>query len=506
MDVSDPPGLRTLHEPMPNLLVTTPDYLLRYDVDTRQVFVVDTGRPEYYGVSWHAGAGGVYLSHSGLNNNALRSVEDYANSERGYVSLGQEGSWNFLSAPHQILCVGPDRVVATNTGRNCVTVANTGDWSIRHHRFDEVLWDRLGEADRSGSHFNSVFARDGLLYVVAHNFDKGSYTLKLEWPGLRPIETMQHRVSGIHNLWVRDDGMMLSCDTMGHGLISLGDDRRVWDCCDPACLTRGLAATTDRLYVGASTNGGRADRRSGETGLWVVDAGSFATLDYHSLGRFGGVHEVRLLDVFDLCHPQGPVTMSPHLAGTPPNLFASRRKLDEVTVRARIWEAWEIVEGDVSGEAAALTLGRERQVIALRRGARGATFRIAAVLDLSDPKAENCALVGRYRGPGDANMVAAILHRPPAGRAVLGLWRHDGTTWECLGTHDPKSLHPLVELVGEGSRFTVRCDGTGAMTVEDRHAPADGRVGLRGIGGVARVIECEVDGVRIPFAETVPVG
>lgn len=487
-------------KPMPNLLVTTPDYLLRYDLDTRQTFVVDTGRPEYYGISWRVGAGEVYLSHSGIDNNALRSTEDYASSELGYVSMGRANSWQFLSQPHQILCVEQDRVIATNTGRNCVTVADTDDWSIRHHRFDEVLWDRLGEADRSGSHFNSVFARDGLLYVVAHNFEKGSFTLKLEWPGLRLIETMQYRVSGIHNLWVRDDGMILSCDSMGHGLVSLGDHRRVWDCCDPACLTRGLAATTDRLYVGASMNGARADRRSGETGLWVVDAGGFATLDYHSLGRFGGVHEVRLLDMFDLCHPQGPVPMSPHLAGTPANLFASRRKLDEVVARAQVWKTWEIIEGDVSAEAASLVLGRDRQVLALRRGVRGATFRIAAVLDLSDRKAENCALVGRYKGPGDTNMVAAILHRNPPGQVALGLWRHDGATWECLGTHDPKSLHAMVELVGEGSRFIVKCDGTEAMMVEDRYAPIDGGVGLRGIGGAAQAIECEVEGVRISFA------
>ncbi len=51
---------------MSNLLVTTPDYVLRYDLAARQVFVIEAERPEYYGASWFPGAAEIYLSHSGL--------------------------------------------------------------------------------------------------------------------------------------------------------------------------------------------------------------------------------------------------------------------------------------------------------------------------------------------------------------------------------------------------------------------------------------------------------
>jgi hypothetical protein len=174
-----------LLQTMPNLLIATPDYLLRYDTDLREVFVIEVGRPEYYGISWFPGDDTIFLSHSGLDNNLLQDAMDYANSEVGWISRASENSWPFVSQPHQILCLDDGSLAVTNTGRNCLTIANPADWSIRHHRYGGALWDRLGASDRSGNHFNSLAARNEFLYVVAHNFEKGSYILKLERPSLR---------------------------------------------------------------------------------------------------------------------------------------------------------------------------------------------------------------------------------------------------------------------------------------------------------------------------------
>jgi len=145
---------------MPNLLVTTPDYVLRYDLDARQVFVIEMGRPEYYGISWFPGAAEIFLSHSGLENDTLQELLDYATSEVGWMSRGRENSWPFMSQPHQISCLENGLVAVANTGRNCLTIVNPADWSIRHFRWDGVPWDRLGSSDRSGSHFNSLMNRE----------------------------------------------------------------------------------------------------------------------------------------------------------------------------------------------------------------------------------------------------------------------------------------------------------------------------------------------------------
>jgi hypothetical protein len=144
---------------MTHLLVTTPNYLLRYELDSQRVFVVEAGRPEYYGVSWFAGTDQVFLSHSGLDNDSLQSVTDYMTSEVGWISRGDDESWAFLSAPHQLLCLDDGTIVVTNTGRNCLTIVNPTDWSIRNHRFDNILWDRLDAQHQCGSHFNSVMAK-----------------------------------------------------------------------------------------------------------------------------------------------------------------------------------------------------------------------------------------------------------------------------------------------------------------------------------------------------------
>jgi hypothetical protein len=275
-----------LLQTMPNLLIATPDYLLRYDTDLREVFVIEVGRPEYYGISWFPGDDTIFLSHSGLDNNLLQDAMDYANSEVGWISRASENSWPFVSQPHQILCLDDGSLAVTNTGRNCLTIANPADWSIRHHRYGGALWDRLGASDRSGNHFNSLAARNEFLYVVAHNFEKGSYILKLERPSLRLVELLPSQTSGIHNLWLRDDGLLIACDTMRRRLISLGDEKILWRSPESAGLTRGLAATADRIYVGSSNHALRSDRRDGETGIWIVDAGRFTTLDYYDVGYF----------------------------------------------------------------------------------------------------------------------------------------------------------------------------------------------------------------------------
>jgi hypothetical protein len=477
---------------MPNLLITTPDYLLRYDSDAREVFVIEAGRPEYYGISWFPGATEIFLSHSGLENDTLQEPLSYATSEVGWISRGNDNSWPSISQPHQILCLDNGMVAVTNTGRNCLTIVNSADWSIRHHRWDGVLWDRLGSTDQSGSHFNSITISNGFLYLLAHNFDKPSYTLKFEQSNLRLVEILQHKVSGLHNLWMRDDGLFIACDTFAQGLVNLVDGQTLWRSHDPTGLSRGLAATESLIFVGSSINGSRASRRQGETGIWTVDAARFSTLDYHALGHFGGVHDIRLLDEPDLCHPHGPISLSRHLIGLTPERFISRRRLAAVEVWTSFRERWEVVFGSPEGSVDAIHFPIGQLCLMLQRNHRGSRFRISGMLNVSGQGEQHCALVGRYRGPNDTNMVAAILSRDTVGHASLGLWRESGAGWIFLGGSPMPRLFGLVELSGEGDRFAIRCDGTEILVVVDVEVPPDGGVGVRGIDSNVQTIQCEV--------------
>ncbi len=62
----------------------------------------------------------------------------------------------------------------------------------------------------------------------------------------------------------------------------------------------------------------------------------------------------------------------------------------------------------------------------------------------------------------------------------------------CLGGPLLPSLSALVELSGEGDRFTLRCDGTDAVVVEDREVPPDGALGVGGVNGAVRALRGEV--------------
>ena len=471
---------------MPNLLVTTPDYLLRYDTVERETFVIESECPEYYGISWFAGDNRLCLSHSGLDNGSLSSLSAYASSEVGWLSVAQEHSWPCLSQPHQILCLDDGTVAATNTGRNCLTIVRPDSWFVRHHRVGGSLWDRLELADVSGYHLNSLTCHDDFVYVLAHNFDKGSFTLKISQVDFSVVAVLPHEATGVHNLWFLDDQVLVGCDSVRNSLVNLLDGTQLWRSNDATGMTRGLAATETTIFVGASTNGARRERRYGETGIWALDAGSFGTADYHVLGHLGGVHEVRVMDELDLCHPQGRLDLTPYLSGTPLNSFLSRRKLRAETVRRQLDARWRIIAGSFTERDGLFSCSGEELCLAALRASECADFRISGLLDVSQSDAETCALVGRYNGPSDTNMVAAILSRETTGRCVIGIWQEAGAGWTCLASRQLARAFAAVEFSGVGSRLVLACDGSTMLEVDSDHVAPVGAVGVRGVKGTLR--------------------
>lgn len=247
------------------------------------------------------------LSHSGVDEQSLVDLATYATSEQGYLTIGKETTWKFLSAPHQILWVD-DTIVVTNTGRNALTRLAPRDHSIIQYRYDAALWDRLSTASFDGAHINSLFRKGDALYAVAHNFNRGSYILELDWPTLEEKERRRVRdATGIHNLWIDETGRFIACDSNNGSLIDANTSETLWYGRSGG-YTRGLAATDEAILVGHSEISPRASRRFSETGLWVLDR-NFRMLDYQYLGHFGAVQDIRIVDVPDLCHHGKPLSM-----------------------------------------------------------------------------------------------------------------------------------------------------------------------------------------------------
>ena len=101
-------------------IISTPRFLLLIDLTSKRVTPLESGREEYYGISWFPDDNELLLSHSLVDNSSLVGISSYAMSEVGILSKGKFSTPGFLSQPHQIFCATDGRVICTNTGRNAV--------------------------------------------------------------------------------------------------------------------------------------------------------------------------------------------------------------------------------------------------------------------------------------------------------------------------------------------------------------------------------------------------
>ncbi|MCD6064703.1 MAG: hypothetical protein K0R82_2614, partial [Flavipsychrobacter sp.] len=239
-------------------IVSTTNYLLLVDLQSRQVRPLENGCPEYYGVSWFADASDLTMSHSGLNNGDLIDISSYAQSEKGWLSSGDLRSRAILSAPHQIFCAPDNRVICTNTGRNTVTVLDLKQPTVfQEASISHARWDRLALDNITGDHLNSVFLRSDRLYVIAHGHSYGSKLVTFHYPSLEVIriDVLIFR-RGLHNIWVTADDQRISCDSENGRLIDLDCSIPLWES-GAAIYTRGLAASEEYVLVGESQRANR---------------------------------------------------------------------------------------------------------------------------------------------------------------------------------------------------------------------------------------------------------
>jgi hypothetical protein len=98
-------------------LISTPGFLISHDVGSSTSEILESGRGSYYGITWDPNGSKLAVGHSGMDEQTLVDLATYATSEQGYLTIGGQTTWQFLSAPHQILWVD-DMIAVTNTGRN----------------------------------------------------------------------------------------------------------------------------------------------------------------------------------------------------------------------------------------------------------------------------------------------------------------------------------------------------------------------------------------------------
>lgn len=439
-------------ETPPFALVATVRFLLVVNLNSKEVIPLESSDPEYYGISWFPGSDSLVLSHSMMSSADVKDISSYAQSEVGYLSYGNLKSPAFLSQPHQILCGSDGRVICTNTGRNALSIF---DFQKSNHfqeaRISLARWDRLSLDDLTGDHLNSVFEKDGFLYVIAHRHNKGSALAVFSYPDLQivSIDSIKHR-TGLHNIWVTEEGRKICCHSEGAGVIDIESDRTLWEA-DLPIYTRGLAASSEFVLVGESQMAERNLRGSSKSGLWLLDRKTWTALDYFYLGPYGGVHDVRLVNVKDEAHHG-------HVFGDV-NALLSRdlRKTEaEERIKAnalsqngrRVWQGFELIYGSPASTKHGGKIAAQGNPCLLIQplSERASEWQMCFRYSLNGPVADSHVSVVSYRGSGaDRDMHALLILRTGESHANLSLWIHDGVAW----TTQPLAAKGEVPITGE---------------------------------------------------------
>lgn len=452
--------------------VSTTGWLLLVDLKDGKVQPLEYCKPEYYGISWFPESTDLVLSHSGLNNADLVDIATYANSEKGWLTNGVKSSGTFLSQPHQIICAPDGRVVCTNTGRNVITVFNFEQPNIfQEAGISAARWDRISLDQITGDHLNSVFIRDNLLYVIAHGHTKGSKLATFTYPQMELLSVEQlGPITSLHNIWITKEGQRISCHSDCGSLIDLDEKAPLWES-GASVYTRGLAAAENYVLIGESQKTGRELRRISLSGLWMLDKKTWQPIDYITLGPFGAVNEVRILDAADEAHHGYPFKGIESLLTKDVRLDVSRSRLAAsiASAQARLfWAGWEPVFGsaEILPDGTRRS-GRDQLCLMIRQSQEDPTLVFTYALE-AQAGAHVSAVFG-YQGEGDRNMVALLL-QPSGGSAVLSAWQHGGDNWRILpNLHVPNlPIAGTMQLVTTQQHVTLLIDNQKIATLNSQ--------------------------------------
>lgn len=487
-------------------LVATTRYLLLVDLHSKTVTPLENHRPEYYGISWFPGDANLVLSHSALDNAGLLGLADYALSEVGFLSHGAASTPGFLSAPHQILCAPDGKLICCNTGRNAVAVLDLAQPEAVHEvRLSAPRWDRLCATGSSGDHLNSLFLQDGKLYVLAHGHGKGSELATLHYPDLRVMERQPVKGrTGMHNVWVTDEGQKIGCDSEAAALADLDDGSTLWQS-GAFAFTRGLAASDDVVVVGESARLGRDLRSASPGGLWLIDRKTWKTLDYVFLGPYGAVHEVRLLNLPDHAHHghsfAGLAALQQRDLGRD---IAAQKKADAelAWLHRGDWAGFRFVIGNAQRAADGALVAQPGNLCLMceddqagnqvsKHADQTHTGPASRSLDFEYAlnREDSHVSVVSYHGKGDdSDMRALLVQASGPATAHLTLWTHDGQGWATEdGSVGSLPLAGRITVHADATALRFDVDGRTVLNCPAARMRLDGgRLGIRWLHAAIR--------------------
>lgn len=470
------------------MLLSTSRGIVRYEDSSRELQAVLPEIRETYGISWTPCGRHLLLASTSGKGHALNfdDLAGYARSEVGTVVCDGHHSPGCLSAPHQIHCVDNTYLLIANSGRNSIVKLRLDDWSMTHHRMDDVFWDRFDPSGEPGLHLNSVYRSNNVVYAVAHNFHRGSRIYALSWPDLNVLETWHFAVGGMHNVCILD-GRLLTCDSLNGCIVDAYSGETVWSN-GAMGMTRGLAASEDRIYVGSSAFAGRDRRANTSGGIWILERATFTALEYVVLPELGGVNEIRITDTADACHHGMPLFHTPVGAPLPtPTAVCPTSHIDR-NLQAMHMQGWRIASGAPAlnkSEASTIFNAHTTEGLLLVYASAHCQPYLSGTACFDEGIVESHAsVVIEYEGPGDTAMIAGMIRKTREG-LIACIWRHK-KTWECLGsqlltvrTAQSQTAFRMT-LSRRSDHYTLTVDDNVTLSVPATQTPdTPGSVGVR---------------------------
>ncbi len=449
-------------------LVATARYILVVDTDTAIVTPIRVGEHDYYGISWFPEDHRLIVANFGAGDNPNDDFETLARSEKGYLAMGDELTAPFLSAPHQILCATDGRVICTNTGRNSIVAVDPARPNVYHEvRISDARWDRWDPAgdEGSGDHLNSVFQRGDRLYAIAHRHSRGSRLVTMSYPDLNLLSVDPiGELTGLHNVWIGDDGNGLTCASHQGGLADVRSGAIVWSSGENV-YTRGLAISDDLILVGESAYASRDMRRVSISGLWIVNRHTLKTENYICLGPFGGVHEVRIVDRPDHAHHGQAFRGAPDLLLERPFEDVRQQRLRSSAIawgRRSFWTRYRDVLGAIQTEDDDWLAESEGYTCLIAQTDDSTSGSLSFEYELADGEGgSHVAAVAGFQGAHADNQMTALLIQQFNHLATLRLWHCKDGEW----TSAPEPL--ATDLALSGTVHVGMISGGIALRIND---------------------------------------
>jgi hypothetical protein len=441
----------------------------------------------YFGISWLRGGAELVLGHDpGQPDVEYGDETAILTRQNSRLSIGQRYVEIALSSPHQITATPDGRILIANTARNALTVLRS-DGTFHHIWFDGYEWDRYSTEGEEGSHFNSVLWHDGLVYMLAHNHQRGSYALVLDGKTFEIKRRINSEFRGCHNLWVTDDEIYTLSSFTGE-LRSMITQEVVWSSGDATSLLRGLAVGKTHILVGDSDRVARSDRNFAGGGVYVIDRSTMKTVDYVDFGYNGGTCEVRILDDHDECHNVGSFCGEIQIdEAFTRSVMLTRQELKMARARSTLDpDIWSMQEGALNIDGDDITVDPDYFGLATLKGTNCDDTEITAEICFEPtPKIQQVGIVVRHNGPRDRNLYLAFFEYYD--RYTMFKWLvNDSAGWHTLyAEHLGSQLRLEVRYESRGTRHVVAVDGLVRLDKDDLNF-LTGSAGLRMRGGRVR--------------------